>query len=139
VIRETITRLQTTVPALKLVDGAPAFQAAAETNPRVTPCAFVLAQKETPSPSGTDVLIQRVAAEVGIVLVVRNLTDAKGVAATEDMESLRNAVKAQLFGWVPVEGCDPFERGPGGLLLFRDGHMWWQDIYSTSYFDRSSL
>jgi hypothetical protein len=25
----------------------------------------------------------------------------------------------------------------GRLLAFRDGHMWWQDVFRTAYFDRS--
>lgn len=138
-IIETISRIATTVPDIKLVEGAAAFQAAAESNPKVTPCAFVIPLEENPLQRSTDVLIQRVWAKVGVILVVRNLKDPKGAAAQEDMTALRNAVKAQLFGWQPASGYDPLERGSGHLLAFRDGHMWWQDIYQTSYYDRSVL
>lgn len=137
-ISETIDRIKATVPSIKLVDGAAGFQAAAESNPMATPCVFVIPLEESPGPSVVaDVVIQRVMAKVGVIFVLRNLKDAKGVAAQEDLQVLRNAVKEQLLGWQPAAGYDPLERGPGHLLAFRDGHMWWQDIYQSSYYDRS--
>ncbi|WP_136414824.1 hypothetical protein [Herbaspirillum sp. ST 5-3] len=139
-INEVIQRLKDTVPALKLVEGAAGFQAAVESNPKVTPCVFVIPLEETPGQSvDAPVVIQNVRTKIGVVFVVRNLTDAKGLAAKVDLDALRNATKAQLLGWQPQAGYDPLERGPGGLLAFRDGHMWWQDIYQSSYVDRSVL
>ncbi len=138
-IDDIVTRLDTEVAALKLVGGAADFQNAAESNPKVTPAAFVIPLEDMPTASETTALVQRVFVTIGVVLVVRNVTDAKGVAAKQDLEALRVAVKEKLLGWEPAEGCDPLERGPGRLLAFRDGHMWWQDIYKTAYFDRSVL
>jgi hypothetical protein len=137
VARLEATKAQT---GLKRVGGAAAFQAAVETNPAAVPAAYVFTLDETagPNPVAPDV-IQRVSASIGVVLVARNLSDAKGAAAGQDMETLRAAVKAVLLGWSPAEGHDPLERGRAHLLAFRDGHMWWQDAYTTAYFDRSTL
>jgi hypothetical protein len=138
-ISEIITRLQQAVPALKLVGGAAQFQNAAERNPNATPAAFVINLKENAAPTAvSDFVIQRVSVTLGVVLVVRNLSDAKGAAAGIDMEALSKAVKTQLLGWQPCEGYDPLERGSSNLLTFKDGHMWWQDTYLTSYIDRET-
>lgn len=138
-INNVVSRLDTDVPALKLVGRAADFQKAADSNPTVTPAAFVLSLEEIPGPVETTAMIQRVEVLIGVVLVVRNVSDAKGAAASQDLEALRTAVNEKLMGWVPAEGFDPLERGPGRLLAFRDGHMWWQNIYKTAFFDRSVL
>lgn len=135
----TSAHIKTCVPALKLVGGAADFQVASEAKPTVTPACFVILLEDYPGPSNTTSLIQRVEVSVGIVLVVRNVTDNKGAAALQDLEVLRSAVKQVLLGWEPDQGYDPYERGPGRLMAFRDGHMWWMDIYKTAYFDRSVL
>lgn len=131
--------IKANVPELKAVGEAVDFQTAAESNPLATPACYVFLMDETPGPSQTDVLIQKVRATVGIVLVVKNLKDTKGAAAKVTVDSLRTKVKDLVFGWSASAVYDPFERGPGRLLAFRDGHLWWQDLYLTEYFDRSSL
>lgn len=132
------TRLQP-MPALKLVGEAPDFQTAVENRPPVTPAVYVMVLGEKPGPVATDVMIQKVQVAVGVVFVVRNLADNKGVAARTDLEALRRVVRDELYGWCAALDLAPFERGEGHLLAFKDGHMWWQDIFITSYHDRSKL
>ena len=137
-IDQVIAQLRASVGALKQVDGAAQFMTAAQSNPHVTPAAFVIPLTEDPSRSEVaGLVIQRVAITLGVILVVRNVSDKSGDAARQDMEALRDAVKASLLGWLPSAQYDPFERGRSTLLAFKDGHMWWQDIYLTSTFDRS--
>lgn len=133
-------RIREMVPAIKLVGGAADLQSMAETNPTVTPACFVIPMEESAAPNQMgDIIIQKVSSTVGIVLVVRNLADNKGVAAGIDMTALRRLVKDQIYGWQPASGLDPLERGSSHLLVLRDGHLWWQDLYKTSYHDRSIL
>lgn len=134
------TKLGELVPegALKMVGGAPEFQASAERNPTATPACYVFLLGEAASPSElAGATLQSVRASVSVTLCVKNLSDSKGVAAMADLELLRKQVRNKIYGWEPVEGYDPMERGDSALLAFRDGHVWWQDIYLTSYFDRS--
>lgn len=139
-IDAVIARLESSVTLLKMTGGAAQFQNAAETNPKVTPAAFVIPLGEDPSASAMgDLVIQRVTATIGVILVVRNVSDVKGEAARQDMDALRKAVKDILLGWQPTSEYDPLARGRSNLLLFKDMHMWWQDIYTTSYIDRSIL
>ncbi|AKU21876.1 hypothetical protein [Massilia sp. NR 4-1] len=131
-------RLRATVPALKLVGDAVGFQSAAERTPTVMPACYVITLGEKPSPNSLgNILIQQVQASIGVILVMRNLGDATGAKAQASIEALRGQVKDQIFGWVPKAGCEPLERGDSNLLAFRDGCVWWQDIYVTSFYDRS--
>lgn len=141
-ISETIAYLEANKVALGLllVGGAAEFQAAVAANPSATPAVYVIeldefAGKNQVAPD----VHQRVVAIFGVVHVVRNVSDAKGEAARRDMESLRGATKAKLLGWPPAAGYDALERGRSHLLTFRDGHMWWQDAYTTAFYDRSQL
>jgi hypothetical protein len=139
-IEQLVERIKTTVPALRLVGRAAEFQAAVESNPKVTPACYVVPILEQPGPSvDADIMQQRITVTVGVIFVVRNVGDTVGAAASADLEGLRRAVRDQVYGWVAAPGMDPFERGTGHLLTFRDGHVWWQDLFITSYFDRSVL
>ena len=141
-IAETIAYLEANKAALGLllVAGAADFQRAVESNPAATPAAYVFTLDENAGANqvAPDVH-QRGAATVGIVLVGRNVADPKGAATQQDLTTLRAAVKAKLLGWPPTSAHDPLERGRSHLLAFRDGHMWWQDAYTTAFYDRSVL
>lgn len=137
-IAETIAHLKATTgeTGLKLIEGAAEFQKIVEQqkNPRATPAAYVIPVRETAQPSATYGRVrQQRKGGVTIVLVVKNVADARGEAAHGDMVDLRNLVDAQLLGWSPSEQHDPYQFGGGGLAAFKDGHMWWQDIYDTAF------
>ena len=133
-------RIKSTVPELKLVGEAQDFQSAVESKPKAVPACFVIPMQETPEPNSfSGGMCQRVKSAVGLVFVVKNLADDKGIAARGDLEALRKKVKDQVYGWQANPELDPFERGNSHLLAFVDGYVWWQDIYVTAYFDRSVL
>jgi hypothetical protein len=140
-IDELMARIRETVPEILFVGEVADFQSAAESNPIAVPALFVIELEENASPSQfSDVVVsQSVRAAVGLILVVRNLSDAKGAAARSELRVLRGLVKAQVYGWQPTPKYDPLERGQSHLLAFRDGHVWWQDQYLTSFYDRSDL
>lgn len=137
-IQEAIAKLRVNVPALKLIGAVAEFQLAAERMPAALPACYLLNLDEQPEPNKLgNIILQHVHASIGVVLVVRNVGDASGAAACVDTEVLRKQVKDQLYGWSPASGHAPFERGRSGILAFREGCIWWQDIYTTSYYDRS--
>lgn len=139
-IDTVIERITSTVPALRLVGRAVDFQTAVEKNPTAVPACFVIPMREQPGRAiDANVMQQKVTVTLGVIFVVRNVGDTLGGAAGADVEQLRLAVRAQLYGWTPDPAYDPLERGLGQLLAFRDGHAWWQDQFITSYYDRSLL
>lgn len=138
-IAEIIAKLETdkTTLGLKLVAGAAQFQLAADTNPTATPAAYVLPMAETPGDrqfSGND--IQKFDVSAAVVLVLKNVADPKGGAVLDDLQALRDKVKTALLGWVPLVGYASLSRGRANLLAFRDGHLWWQDTYHSSFYER---
>jgi hypothetical protein len=133
-IAEIIARLQAQVPALKLVAGAAAFNAASQANPAATPAAFVFTVDETDDENGLEQpMVQEVNVTLAVVLVVRQVSDAQGAAAGIDMETLLKQVSAGLRGWVIGADYDPLARRQSALVAFRDGHMWWQQTWLTRY------
>jgi hypothetical protein len=138
-IESIISRIEASISDFKLVGGSVQFTTNAERpTPMAVPACFVLVNAELPGPpAAANLLIQQVQMEIGIITVVRNVADVTGRAASLDTEQLRKKVKDLLYGWVPEGASAPLARGPGSLLAFRDGHVWWQDIYSTSYYDKA--
>jgi hypothetical protein len=123
------------LPQLRLVRGAPDFVTAAETRPPALPAAYVLPLSESAGPNALGgAVAQQVSAETGIALALANVADPKGRAALADLAALRAAVRDALLGWVPEAGCSPLEFAGGGLLGFKDGVLWWQDVYATQFF-----
>lgn len=125
------------VGALKLIGGAAEFQTAADGNPKAVPAAYVLPMDETPGDrpfSGDD--IQQIDIAVAVVLVLKNVAEPKGGAAVDDLQALRDEVKIALLGWVPITGYASLSRGRSNLLAFRDGYLWWQDTYVSSFYER---
>lgn len=131
-----LARLADQVPALRLVEGAAEFAALVdgERLPRAMPAAYGFLAGETGSDSPTwSRTRQRVPVQIGLVLVARNVADARGEAAAADIDTLRAAVRAALLGWVPAAGCAPMQFASGALAAFRAGALWWLDTWRTEY------
>lgn len=137
-IASIIARLIDQVSAVKLVEGAAAFAAAADANPRAVPAIYVVPLRETASDNdGAGWVEQRIDCQIGVIVVAKNVADTKGGAAHADVDELRRAVRVALLGWLPVGMVDPLTRGEAGLLTTRDGYVWWQDTWRTAYYERN--
>lgn len=138
-IAETLAHLRANqaVTGLALIDGTVALEAAMDAAPLAAPAAYLApdAERLGPSPfSGDD--IQRVDISIAAVFAVRNVADPRGEAALTDLQARRDAVKVLLLGWVPSNGYAPLSRGNGRLLAFRNQHIWWADIYTSTFYER---
>ena len=130
----SITAQLKTVSALNRIDGAAAFEAAAEAKPSAVPAAFVLPLQEQAGANELGCAVaQLVTVSFGIALAITNRADAKGCNALLDIGALRKSVRQALLGWVPEGAQFPMEFGGGALLGFKNGVLWWQDIYVTQY------
>ncbi len=118
------------------VGGASEFVAAREALKR-SPAAFVLPAKDTAGPNlfATEEIDQRVTGRFGVMLAVKNLRDAKGEAALNDLTPLRQAVWAKVLGWIPAAGFSPCVFGGGRLFDFdlENQVLWWVDEFDTDY------
>ena len=133
-IRAIAERLEA-LSLLNLVAGAADFAAAAETTPPATPAAYVLPLQESASSNALSCAVaQTVTASFGIALALTNVADAKGEAALADLKTVREAVGPALLGWTPDgETYAPLEFAGGALLGFKNGVLWWQDVYITQF------
>ncbi len=132
------TRLREIVE-LKLVAGSVAFASAAESKPAALPAAYVLPLQEDPSANelGDIGVMQLVRATFGIAYAVANVADGKGRAASIDLQALRRLGMAKLLGWVPADECSPLGYGGGAVLGFKNGVLWWQDIFAADFVIKS--
>lgn len=127
-----IARLHEQLEGWVLVGGSADLDAAIAGLARA-PAAFVLALDETALPNDRlgahhQVLHQRFA----VVLVVSNLRDLRGAAASAELAGRCAAVRAALLGWVPdAANGQPVAFASGRLLQFEDQLLWWQDEFTV--------
>ncbi len=123
-------------PVFRMVGGAAEF-ATVNAAPKTTPAAFVLTLQETAGENERDTgpVMQRVEADIGVIIVTSNLSDARGDATARDIEALKRLVRANLIGFVPSDSDGmPLEHVSGELLKSAVGHIWWQEIYAATSF-----
>lgn len=134
-IAEIIAQLKDNVDSLRLVEGASGLQRASDSNPTATPAAYVFLSEESADENSIDApMVQHLSATVSTVLVLRNVGDLTGAAATVDMDTLREQVRSALHGFVPDTDHDPLAIDRSALLAFRDSHLWWQMTWRTAYY-----
>jgi len=54
------------------------------------------------------------------------------------MDALRGQVRAALLGWSIDPEHELLARRQSTLAGFRDGHMWWQETWTTAYYDEGA-
>ena len=132
-----IARLRAQVPDLRRVGSALDLAGARAEIKGQYPCAFVMTVAEAGGPARymTGRVAQKRTPRIAVVLMVRNMRDGTGLAASSDMDALRAQTDAALFGWLPDELHSPLVFSSGKLLGLLDNELWWQDEYTTE-FDR---
>ncbi|QIO60686.1 phage tail terminator protein [Rhizobium leguminosarum] len=115
-----------------LVEGAVAL-AQVKDRPTAMPAAFVIPLRDASSANqrATGGVLQATAADIGVVIIFENLGAPLGDPSVDELEALKNWVRAQLVGF-EIEGCDPIEHIEGELVKARSGVVWWQETFGTS-------
>lgn len=131
-------RLKDEVTAFKTVAGAAALAAALQ-NGQFSHSAYVFVSKVG---AGDNQLANRVSqlvpVEVTAAYWVRNVSDATGEAAQEEIEDLRESVIAALLGWSPAGIASPFLYRGGEVIDFRFGTVLWADKFVINTYLRSA-
>ncbi len=98
-----------------------------------TSAVYVLPLEEQAPPAGDVIGPARALVRVGFGIVIRavNRRDRRGEAAAEDVEALRERVRAAVYGWEPDGASAPLLLRRGALLDAAQGEVWWQDEYET--------
>ncbi len=131
-ITSIIERLLEAGTPFRIVEGATEFAGIEKNSPVVQPAAFVVIKEEAGAENerATGGHLQRIEADVAIVLYFENVSDDVGGAAGGGLEGLKSFIRSKLAGWEPAGAAEPMEFISGELLHARDGAVWHEDVYS---------
>jgi hypothetical protein len=130
-------RVRDQVALLRDVGGAVSLSAVMEGRV-AAPAAYVFSESKRGGRNGADnSVIQRVEYQLGVVMVVRNVRDERGVDSSDAVEDLTAAVRTALLGWQPSEDAEPLEYVGGRLVSMVNGFVFWLDSYRTAMHWRS--
>ncbi|MBL0142659.1 MAG: hypothetical protein IPP91_11300 [Betaproteobacteria bacterium] len=134
IVSPWVARLKESGTPFRQVGGAAELDAALTGGLKAAPAAFLLPLAETASENQrVNAVLHQVGAAVGVVIVVRNLADARGDQAVGDLETARAWARTKLLGWQPSGAHDPVEYAGGRVLALANGYLWWQDDWETAY------
>jgi hypothetical protein len=134
---EIVDRLKAVaMPPLRLV-GKSADMPSAQGQSRgavQSPSAYVLpiGDNATPNRFATGAHIQEVAETFGILIVVRDLSDAKGGAAASSFSAVKGAVRDALISWTPNNADMPIDLVDGRMVDVINGEVWWLERYRST-------
>lgn len=115
-----------------LVEGLAALAAITDAT-LSTPAAYVYAKEEAAGVNErVNAVSQRVEIDIGILLVVRDVSDAGGFGATADLETLKAYVRRRLIGFQPPAAADVITDVGGVLLKARGGEVRWEMTVATA-------
>lgn len=132
-VQMIIGRLDDPGTPFRVVGGAAGLAALEQRRTR-TPAAFVMVAEEASGANErmTGPVLQRLEADIAVVLVLENLGDPRGQAAAEDIEALKAFVRGKLIGFQPDAAVDPMEHVSGELLKVRGGAVWAEERFSCA-------
>lgn len=95
---------------------------------------FIVPLKDPAEPNEVDAGAhqQVVSPSFGIVYAVRDHADQHGGRGLDQLEDLREPVRALLMGWTPDPDCiEPADFVGGNVYAFADGAVWYLDEFRT--------
>lgn len=126
-------RLEALPTAFSLVAGLAELSLLTDA-PAVTPAAYVFVKdKAGGENSRMNGVLQRIEADVAIVIVVRNVADAAGAAALADAGDLERAVTETMLGWEPDVVEEPFTFVSSAVVKARAGVVFLEVVFGTAW------
>jgi len=81
--------------------------------------------------------MQQLTLSFAVLLVVRNVKDARGADAADASYTLQARIQSALLGWSPEAGADVLAYSGGALVSFANGFFIWKDTFNTHQFIRA--
>jgi len=130
-------RIKAQVTAFKEVEGASDLQNITA-NRLGDPGCYVFEESVSVSQSTLiSKTMQQVTLIFAVVIVLKNVKDARGSDAADVSHGLQNSIRTALLGWQPHTAADPLEYSGGALVSFANGFFIWRDSYKTIQYIRS--
>ena len=134
-VASIIARLSSAVPpAFAIVEGATEWAAVSNGVPTALPAAYVMTLREASEASErmTGPILQRMEADIAVVLVTSNVSDVAGGAVSADIEELKKWTRARLIGFTPVGSDEPLQHVSGELLKAKNGVVWHEEVVGAA-------
>lgn len=101
------------------------------------PCAFVVPMAEKSEfNSLMGGFSQRITAQIGVVICVKNYKEERGDAEQTLLETIRHEIRAALCGWEAPNTANVVEFSQGQLAAYDNNIMRWNDVFLTHYYYR---
>ncbi len=142
IVASVIDRIKTMPDCpFKIVDAAAGLAEIIQKAPNSFPAAYVYVKGEaaTENQRMTGRVLQRVEADIGIMLITKNLSGTKGGTASLDIESLKAAVMQRLLGFEPLVAApfvspEPLTYAEGEIARLHAGIVWFEQVFAAAYY-----
>ncbi|SEH22533.1 hypothetical protein [Rhizobium sp. NFR12] len=137
-IKSIIDRLQEAGTPFRIAGGAGEL-ANVKDQPPNTPAVYVyIARERSAQSERINSIMQRTAADIGVVIVTTNLSQQKNAAAAGDIETLKTYVRAKLLGFMAEGASDPLEHVEGELQQALGGTVWFEDVFTNARYQEET-
>ncbi len=134
-ISNWIERLKATCPSLGNHVAGSVSLAVAQSESFRKPCAWVIYQGESAEVnflmSGS---MQKITAQVGVYLAVKNNTHPIGTGYTTEFETVHAEILSALSGWTPTGCITPVDYVSGKHQGFDNMTLYWYGVFETTYY-----
>lgn len=139
-----IAHLRTQVNGLRDVAGSADFATAVASTSPVVPAAYVLlaSERANASAGAAGIAVQSIQVRFAVVVACRSYRVAeRGMNASAELRDLVGQVRSNLLGRTPpgftAGQAQSVDLVSGALLSYSSATLWWQEIYSTTYWSRT--
>lgn len=135
IVAQIIQRLLDTEGSpFALVEGAAQLASLGAGRPNAVPAAYVYVTEEAAAENerATGPALQRMEIDVTVLVIVENVSDGQGAAASADVEAVKGFARAALLGWEPPAAGDIVSIVGGRLVRAKDGLVWWELMFATA-------
>lgn len=109
----------------------------AQPNSLQSPCAFVIPRAEKAEPNSLiGAISQRITAQIGVVICIRNYRDVRGEGGHVELENVRAEIADILIGWQPPNTDIPMEFLQGQIAAYDNAVIRWNDVFTTQFYYR---
>lgn len=136
-IASIIARLMEPGTPFRIVGGA-AELADVKDHPPALPAAYTYeARDRSGEIERINDVFQRTEVDIAVVIVTGNLSKVNNAAAANDITSLKNYVRGKLLGFMPPGAENPLMHVEGEMQQALGGTVWFEDVFTTSYYQES--
>ncbi|HWO99200.1 MAG TPA: hypothetical protein VNL74_01030 [Methylococcus sp.] len=137
---QILARIESRMPELRQIGVAAGLEQAVDAL-RAYPSVFLYQPSESAAENeNLDGVLQQVTDRFGVLIAVRDLSDARGEAALRQIDVLRRDLKAALLGsWEDPTDVPPetIEYQGGSLAYAKDGTLIWLDNFISHHLERA--